>query len=289
LPNTSVSVVIPTYNSSGTLKLTLQSVLWQDFKDFEIWVIGDGCTADSEKVVTGFHHDRLHWLNLRTNSGGPGVPRREGISRATGSYVAYIGHDDLWFPWHLTKLVDCMERTDSEFVYSLGAIIAPKRIIRTFSLPQEPWSPLETVSPINWLHRKELLPTKVSWPTDLKYGDDREFLRRLLGAEVKLAFSKQLSVLKFPAQSWQTYSLRKNFPQERYVQEMSADAVKLRNELLLEFAATESVAQTKLSGLYRTFIEQAAFALLQGYGFQRWPVNHFLYRRYRKRAGLISP
>ena len=58
---TTVSVVIPTYNSSGTLSLALQTVVWQDFADFEVWIIGDGCTDDTEEVVASFSDDRLHY------------------------------------------------------------------------------------------------------------------------------------------------------------------------------------------------------------------------------------
>ena len=98
-----VSVIIPTYNCSGLLRQSVESVLLQEMDDFELWVIGDGCTDDSRKVVEGFGDPRVFWHNLRTNSGGPGTPRNEGLRRARGQYVAYLGHDDLWFPWHLSR------------------------------------------------------------------------------------------------------------------------------------------------------------------------------------------
>lgn len=132
---TTVSVIIPTFNSSGTLGLTLQTVLCQDFGDFEVWVVGDGCTDDTEKVVASFADSRLHWVNLPSNSGGPSVPRNEGVCRANGRFVAYVGHDDLWFPWHLSGLVDCIENTNSDFVYSLGVTLVPEGVIGAFALP----------------------------------------------------------------------------------------------------------------------------------------------------------
>jgi len=55
-----VTVVIPTYNSSGTLRLSLETVLWQDFVDFEVWVVGDGCTDDSETIISSFGDTRVH-------------------------------------------------------------------------------------------------------------------------------------------------------------------------------------------------------------------------------------
>ncbi len=274
------------YNSSGTLRLALQSVLWQDFNDFDVWVIGDGCLDNSEEVVASFNDERVHWMNLPSNSGGPSLPRDEGLSRAAGRYVAYIGQDDLWFPWHLSELVDCIESTNSDFVYSLGAIMAPNGLIGTFSLPHEAWSRTETATPINWLHRKDLIELIGPWSRGMKLGDDQEFLRRLFKANVKLGFHRQLSALKFPAAIWRIYAIKNVFPQEKYIESLRHDALKLRNDLLLEFAAFVSVAHRPIGTLYRRLIYHTEEGLFQLYGKNRWPLNQFLYRRYRRGAGL---
>jgi len=281
-----VSVIIPAYNSSGTLRLALQTVTWQDFKDFEVWVIGDACTDDSEKVVASFEDDRFNWVNLPSNFGGPSLPRNEGLSRAKGRYVAYLGQDDLWFPWHISELVDCIETTHSDFVYSLGVMIAVSGVIGTFSLPHEAWSRSEPLSPINWLHRKSLTETTGSWSTDMKISDDREFLGRLLKAKVKLGFRRQLSALKFPAEIWRMYSIKNNFPQESYVQAIRQDAMKLRNELLLELAALASTLRPPRYPLYRRLVNRSVYELFRLYGIRRWPINQFMYQRYRRQAGL---
>src|SRR5215216_5001189 len=96
-----VSVVTATYNYSSVLKYAIQSVLWQTYQNFELWVIGDACTDDSEAVVASFGDSRIHWVNLPENSGNQAVPNNEGIARARGKYIAYLGHDDLWYPNHL--------------------------------------------------------------------------------------------------------------------------------------------------------------------------------------------
>jgi glycosyltransferase involved in cell wall biosynthesis len=194
-----VSVIIPTYNSSGTMALTLQTVLWQDFTDFEVLVVGDGCTDDSEKVVATFKDRRLLWVNLPSNSGGPGLPRNEGLRRANGRLIAYLGHDDLWFPWHLSELVDCIETSGSDFAYSLGADLGPDGVIGTFALTHRPRSLTENISPSNWLHRKSLTEAIGFWSPYLKVGHDRGFLQRVIAANVKLEFRRQLTVMKFPS------------------------------------------------------------------------------------------
>lgn len=281
-----VSVIIPTFNSSGTLRLALQTVLWQDLTDFEVWVVGDGCTDDSENVVASFGDDRLHWVNLSSNSGGPSLPRDEGLRRAKGRFIAYLGHDDLWFPWHLSELVDCIETGNSDFVYSLGAIIGPDGVVGTFSLAHRSWSRTEFISPCNWLHRKCLIDVVGSWSTEKKYGDDQEFLRRVLGADLTLKFRRELSVLKFPAEMWHMYLIKTDFPQTRYVEAMRQDPTKLRDELLLEFATLKSRDQKQRIPFYRRQVDHWIFSLLHYYGLHRWPVNILLYRRWRRKVGL---
>src|SRR3990167_2752342 len=126
-----VSIIIPTYNSNGTLRLTLQTILWQDFRDFEVLVVGDACTDNSEAVVASFNDARLQWMNRSSNSGKPSLPRNDAIARARGRFIAYQGHDDLWFPGHISELVRCIEETGSDLVYSLGAFIGPHGVLST--------------------------------------------------------------------------------------------------------------------------------------------------------------
>ena len=284
-----VSVIIPTYNSSGTLRLTLQTVLCQDFNDFDVWVVGDGCTDDSENVVASFADGRLHWLNLPSNSGGPSLPRNEGISRAKGRFIAYLGHDDLWFPWHLSGLVYCIETSNSDFVYSLGATMVPGGVIGTFALPDKPWSPTANLSPSNWLHRRSLTEIVGSWSDESGVGDDREFLQRILSAKVQLGFRNQLSVLKFPSVDWRMYSFKADFPQTRYVEAIRQDAKAIRDELLFEAATLLSrrglFTYERRSPLYRA-VRGLVIRAMYFYGANRWPVNEVFNRRWRRRSGL---
>jgi len=284
-----VSVIIPTYNCSGPLRRTLETVLWQDHDDFEVWVIGDGCTDDSAALVASFADPRLHWVNLPENSGGPSRPRNEALRRASGRYVAYLGHDDLWFPWHLSSLIACIEQHGASFAYSLGALIGPSGCIGAFSLPLCNDRVRAGLSPSNWLHRQTLLQTVGQWPSRIRVGDDREFLKRLWAAEVAMAFCETFSVLKFPAGPWRMYALRGDYPQTAYVEAMRRDPQQLRDRLLVELGVCLSrreVASEKGRGFARRLSRRLLTRAATLYGRTRWPVDLILYRRWRRRAGL---
>src|SRR5262245_44785120 len=99
-----VTVILSTYNWSAVLPFSIQSVLNQTFTDFELLVVGDGCTDDSEAVVTRYADSRVRWINLSRNMGGQFGPNNEGLRQARGEFVAYLGHDDIWSRYHLENL-----------------------------------------------------------------------------------------------------------------------------------------------------------------------------------------
>src|SRR5512144_1383847 len=94
-PPPTVSVLIATYNKRRALQHAIDSVLWQSFGDFELWVIGDGCTDDSAELVASYADPRVHWYNLPVNSGYQSAPHNEGLRRARGRSIAHLNHDHL--------------------------------------------------------------------------------------------------------------------------------------------------------------------------------------------------
>ena len=104
-----VTVIISTYNWGTVLPYSISSVLRQSFTDFEILVVGDGCTDDSEQVVTAITDPRVRWINLAVNDGHQSAPNNEGVRQSRGSIIAYLGHDDLWLPHHLEMIVTAID------------------------------------------------------------------------------------------------------------------------------------------------------------------------------------
>ena len=101
-----VSVVVPTYNRAEWLDSTLRSVLKQTFIDFELIVVDDGSTDDTENVVQSF--PRVQYVRLQENRGVSGA-RNTGLSRAIGRYICFLDSDDLWCERKLEVQVGWME------------------------------------------------------------------------------------------------------------------------------------------------------------------------------------
>ena len=103
-----VSVLIPTHNREQVLPFALSSVVCQDYENLEIIVIRDG-GQDVREIVESFGDSRIVFINRQLNL-GKAYSLNEGLSRATGKYVAYIDDDDLYYPCHIGTLVDALER-----------------------------------------------------------------------------------------------------------------------------------------------------------------------------------
>jgi glycosyltransferase involved in cell wall biosynthesis len=100
------SVVIPSYNRSGMTADAVNSVLSQTFRDFEIIVVDDGSTDDTEEALRCFS-DRITY-HKQINAGVASA-RNKGISLSSGSYICYLDSDDLWHPDKLSTYKDAID------------------------------------------------------------------------------------------------------------------------------------------------------------------------------------
>jgi glycosyltransferase involved in cell wall biosynthesis len=93
-----------TYNSGRHIVPSVQSVLRQTLQDFELLIVGDGCTDDTEAAIRPFLSDRVSFCNQAVHSGSQSAPNNLGIAAPRGMNVAFIGHDDIWSADHLASL-----------------------------------------------------------------------------------------------------------------------------------------------------------------------------------------
>lgn len=99
------TVLIPTYNVRQHIHATIQSVLSQTYRDFEILVIDDGSTDGTFKLLQEINDPRLRLL--RHENQGVSYTRNRGIREACGKYIAFLDGDDQWLPCHLQIVADC--------------------------------------------------------------------------------------------------------------------------------------------------------------------------------------
>ena len=114
-----VSVIIATYNSAAYLKEAIDSVLAQEYKNFEIIVVDDGSTDRTKQLVEGLQaHNSQRIQYVYQQNQGPAPARNSGIKHADGRYIAFLDADDIWLPDKLSKQMPCFaQRPQTGFVY----------------------------------------------------------------------------------------------------------------------------------------------------------------------------
>jgi len=115
--NPMISVIVPTFNRPEMLKETLDSILNQTYKDFEIVVVNDAGVDVEDMVAEKNHGGNIIHIKHSTNKGLAGS-RNTGINAANGKYIAYLDDDDIFYPEHLKTLVNFLESSDYRAAYT---------------------------------------------------------------------------------------------------------------------------------------------------------------------------
>ncbi|MBF8457680.1 glycosyltransferase family 2 protein [Kaistella sp. G5-32] len=112
-----VSIITPCYNSGKFLDETIQSVLTQNFTDWE-WLITDDCSSDDSVEIIKKINDPRIVLTVAKENGGAGHARNLSLEKASGKYITFLDADDFWEPNFLKEMVAFMKKEKAEIAYS---------------------------------------------------------------------------------------------------------------------------------------------------------------------------
>ena len=300
-----VIVIIATFNSPITLQTTISSLLGQDFVNFEAWIIGDCCTDESEKIVFSFKDERLNWVNLSKNSGSQAIPNNEGLKRAKGQYIAYLGHDDIWFPNHLSTLIENLESQNADFVYCLSAMlsrdgnhVAAGQIDSDIDNAKRFLKRGVHIPPSSWLYKKSITEECGYWanPDEVYSPVDVEYLRRIIEKNKKMSFAENLFIVKFPSPWWGLYAMKDHFPQQHYLDLINQDPKLASVKVLTELANAHGKQYNQVPIIrqsLRLLLKSCFHFFSYQYSYDKYPLkqllilkNRYERKRNRKKRGL---
>jgi glycosyltransferase involved in cell wall biosynthesis len=221
-----VTVVTATYNYATVLPYAIASVLDQTFTDFEYLVVGDGCSDESAEVVEAVADPRVHWVNLPANVGHQSAPNNEGIGRANGELIAYLGHDDLWLPRHLELLVSAID-AGATIAHGTTLLVAPDD--PPIPWPERHWAyvPGAWMPPTSVVHDRSLAVSVGGWrhPRDTGTLDaEADLWRRMAERSLPPRRVDRLTSVKLPAaRRRDVYRDRPYDEQAEWLQRIRAD------------------------------------------------------------------
>jgi glycosyltransferase involved in cell wall biosynthesis len=114
-----ISVIIPTYNRARFLERAINSVLKQTYQNFELIIVDDCSTDDTESIIKNFIDERIVYIKLKKNSGSSVLTRNKGIKVAKGEYVAFLDSDDEWISEKLQKQIELFTESNN---FNLGFV-----------------------------------------------------------------------------------------------------------------------------------------------------------------------
>jgi glycosyltransferase involved in cell wall biosynthesis len=111
------SIIVPCYNSSKYLPACLDSILQQTYTDFEVVIVNDGSTDDTDYVITPYlNNSRVKYI--KQQNAGPAAARIKGVSEAKGEWIAFLDSDDYWDRDHLMLLLrHTKDHTNTALIY----------------------------------------------------------------------------------------------------------------------------------------------------------------------------
>jgi len=216
----SISVIISAYNWSTALRCALRSVQLQTFRDFEVLIVGDGCTDDSESVVNSFRDARFRWHNLPRNHGSQFAPNNYGLENASADWVAYLGQDDVWYPTHLEACMRAAATGKADFVASVMIMYGPPdsgfRAVSGVFVEGVP-SSRDFTPPSSVMHRRSLIERVGLWkaPDQTELPVDCDFFKAVADSGAHIVSAGELTVFKFNS-AWRrnSYRLKSSAEQE---------------------------------------------------------------------------
>jgi hypothetical protein len=203
-----ISVLLPTHNRADILPFAIKSVLAQTERDFELLIVGDGCTDQTAEIVAGFSDQRIRWFDLPKAPHFGYANRNVALRQARGELIAYAAHDDLLVPDHLAALSQRLAATNSDWIYSRPIFVSPDGVLvplagnlhnadeLEFFLTRGSFVPMACV-----MHRRTSLVECGYWPEDLPAKGDWHLWRRMIehGARRAFAYQPTPTVLHFKA------------------------------------------------------------------------------------------
>ena len=121
-----ISVVISVFNKEKYVLNTINSVLNQTYKHYEIIIVNDGSTDNSLEIIKNITNSRITIYS--TLNKGAAAARNYGITKASGTFIALLDGDDYWHPFYLEEIIALKNTFPNEFVFATAIALRTKHL-----------------------------------------------------------------------------------------------------------------------------------------------------------------
>ena len=186
-----VSIVMPVYNAVKYIDKTIQSILNQTYKNYELIIIDDGATDGSSEICMLYAANNRQIRYFRQENKGTCAARNLGIELSRGEYISFFDHDDEYLQNYLEVMMEIAERNKADMVkcgvffeesYADGSVKVRKEVFKKRIITREELIDLYNQLPIsyfgvwNTLYKVSVLKDNyVRCPERIKHGQEDYF------------------------------------------------------------------------------------------------------------------
>jgi glycosyltransferase involved in cell wall biosynthesis len=200
-----VSVVMPAFNSSAYIAKAIESVLEQSYRNFELIIVDDGSTDNTQQIVSGYQDNRIKYF-YKENAGASSA-RNLAVQKSRGTFVVILDSDDMMAPdFILRHITEFENHPDTDLVYCDDHLIdeddQPIRVIvrpeytRRELLIRDLFRCGFPVVPFRTCIKREVFDTIGFYDENLRVAEDYDMMRRLLKADKKVHHLKDSLYLR---------------------------------------------------------------------------------------------
>lgn len=185
--NSTISIIVPVYNSEKTIARCIESILNQNFKNFEVILIDDGSQDNSLKICKNYSEKFSNVYVFTKNNGGVSSARNYGLRQATGKFITFIDSDDFVSENYLNDLITVQLSNNFDIVFGCacdfvdGKYKFRKTIDKNIELNKnnsiEHFFKNDLFAPVCWgnLYKKSLINT-IYFDEKMSIAEDSKFL-----------------------------------------------------------------------------------------------------------------
>lgn len=193
-----VSVIIPAYNRDKSIIASLESLISQTYKNFEVIIIDDGSTDKTANIVKSYCDIEPRFKYFFQQNAGVSAARNKGLSFANGNYVCFLDSDDFFENDYLENMHKSIIKNNCNVCYCGYKIVSPKKtqikktkfkdgnVLKDYLLGRI------RIHTTGWLIKKNfIIENNIKFTEGVSWGEDMEFFSEILSLTNKVCFVKE--------------------------------------------------------------------------------------------------
>jgi glycosyltransferase involved in cell wall biosynthesis len=201
MDNIKVSVIVPVYNEEQYISATLDSIINQNFEDFELIVVDDGSTDSTLEIITEkLSNSKINHKIIHQENNGVSSARNRGIAESSGDYIVFVDADDYVLTDHLSNLYNPnYDFSLIQLVKKDGSNVSDPHFYDKVEITTEDLIKLELEMkiPFNFVqlsYNADIIKgNNLEFREDVTYGEDFDFAMRALSYGDKITINNEIT------------------------------------------------------------------------------------------------